>query len=638
MRLAASSVITAFVLEYGDIRALDAWLGRYASAGGDEVVVPGCDFEPALCLGVMSAARVRGSFPAAIDPDDIVARVRRFSEDADAWHSRDQRIQAALILIEHARVFQTREQAQLMVVATRALADDAASSALQRSRWAIGAAYAFFEDAKHEAAAEYFAQAQTLLEQTSSPRIAFDLTMARVDADTKRGDLDAAAQRLRALDEIAANAPPGQRAEHARITARVLLLQGKKKEGLRWAEQALHAAELAGFTGTHARVFQNEYVYALVANGNLDEAIERNDANIADLQGRARSGLLAISDCLRFLRDGASDAALLHRGLARASEIGFLNLLGRAPQALAELCAHGLARGIEADFVRRLIAVNRLPPPENAGPTWPWPVRVRSLGEFELTIDGSPYRPPHKAQDKPLDLLKLLVCCHALGRSSADRDWIIERLWPDADIPNARKSLDMTVSRLRRLLKSEEAVTAQDGRVGLSPRHVWLDITPLLGALARVGEHRDARAGGKATLPAAVADVAAVLDHYRGPFLPEGEAPWIIGGREAVTGAVRSALLAADALLDQDNDDKIMPALERALAADPTSEDLARALMHRHGRRGEYGEVLRVYRRLREMLSILLGLSPSRETEQLKEKFYGEAHAGSASTKAALRS
>ena len=284
----------------------------------------------------------------------------------------------------------------------------------------------------------------------------------------------------------------------------MLLLQGKKKEGLRWAEQALEAAELAGFTGTHARVFQNEYVYALVANGNLDEAIERNDANIADLQGRARSGLLAISDCLRFLRDGASDAALLHRGLARASEIGFLNLLGRAPQALAVLCAHGLARGIEADFVRRLIAVNRLPPPENAGPTWPWPVRVRSLGEFELTIDGAPYRPPHKAQDKPLDLLKLLVCCHALGRSSADRDWIIERLWPDADIPNARKSLDMTVSRLRRLLKSEDAVTAQDGRVSLSPRHVWLDITPLLGALARVGEHRDARAGGKAPLPAAI--------------------------------------------------------------------------------------------------------------------------------------
>ena len=105
-----------------------------------------------------------------------------------------------------------------------------------------------------------------------------------------------------------------------------------------------------------------------------------------------------------------------------------------------------------------------------------------------------------------------------------------------------------------------------------------------------------------------------------------------------MTGAVRSALLTADALLDEDNDDKIMPALERALAADPTSEDLARALMHRHGRRGEYGEVLRVYRRLREMLSILLGLSPSRETEQLKEKFYGEAHAGSASTKTALRS
>ncbi|MEP6941433.1 MAG: BTAD domain-containing putative transcriptional regulator [Betaproteobacteria bacterium] len=638
MRLAASSVVTAFGLEYGDIRALDAWLERHTSAGGDTAIAPGCEFEAALCLGLMSAARVRGAFPAGIEPDDIVNRVRRFTEDAEAWHSRDQRIQAAFILVEHARVFQTREQSQIMVVATRGLAEDTASSALQRGRWAIGAAYAYFEDAKHDVAASYFAQAQALLEQTKSPRLAFDLTMAHVDADTKRGDLEAAAKRLRALDEIAANAPPGQRAEHARITARVLLLQGQKKEGLRWAGEALHTAELAGFTGSHARVFQNEYVYALAANGNLAEAIERNDKNVADLQGVPREGLSAISDCLRFLHGGARDASLLERGLARAASVGFINLLGRAPELLAQLCDHGLARGIEVDFVRRLIAVNRLSPPDDAGPAWPWAVRVRSLGEFELTINGAPYRPSHKAQDKPLELLKLLVCCHALGRTSADRDWIVERLWPDADVANARKSLDMTVSRLRRLLKSDDAVLSQEGRLGLSPRHVWLDIAPLLRALARVGEHRDALAGGKSTLPAAAADVSAVLSHYRGPFLPEGEAPWIIGGRESVSGAVRSALLAADALLDEANDPGLIPALERALAADPTSEDLARALMLRHGRRGEYGEVLRVYRRLREMLSIVLGLAPSRETELVREKYYSEAHADSASRSATLRS
>src|SRR5258708_12499611 len=130
---------------------------------------------------------------------------------------------------------------------------------------------------------------------------------------------------------------------------------------------------------------------------------------------------------------------------------------------------------MEADFARGLIAVTRLSPPEDAGRAWPWAVRVRSLGEFELTIDGAAYRPSHKAQDKPLELLKLLICCHALGRPSADKDWIVERLWPDADIANARKSLDMTVSRLRRLLRSEPATVSHEGPPRFPPRHVCLD-------------------------------------------------------------------------------------------------------------------------------------------------------------------
>ena len=307
-------------------------------------------------------------------------------------------------------------------------------------------------------------------------------------------------------------------------------------------------------------------------------------------------------------------------------------MLARARDAIACLCERALANDIEPDFVRRLIAVQQLDPPEDAGPSWPWPVRIRTLGGFELEIRGERYTPAHKTQDKPLELLKLLVTAQVLGRDSVDKVWVAERLWPDADTANGRKSLDMTVSRLRRLLSDDAALLSPEGRLQLSPRHVWTDVAPLLRALSRVGQRRDDHASGRPSATAAAAgDVAAVLDLYRGPFLAdEDPPPWLIAGREAVTAAVRAALLTADTVLAGREDARLIPAIERAFAADPTSEDLARALMRAHARQGHHSEGLTVYRRVREMLSIVLGVAPSTETERLKDETYAAAAAGPA--------
>jgi len=216
-----------------------------------------------------------------------------------------------------------------------------------------------------------------------------------------------------------------------------------------------------------------------------------------------------------------------------------------------------------------------------------------------------------------------------LGRNNVDKLWIAERLWPDADTTSGRKSLDMTLSRLRRLLDEEDAVLSLEGRLQLSSHHVWTDVAPLLRALSRVGQRRDEHANGRqSTAAAAASDVAAVLDLYRGPFLvDEDPPPWLIAGREAVTAAVRTALLTADVVLAGQEDARLIPAIERAFAADPTSEDLARALMRAHARHGRHSEALVPYRRVREMLSIVLGVAPSTETEHLKDQIYAAAAA-----------
>ncbi len=632
MRVAAACVVTAYGLEYGDIRSLDLWLARHGRVGGDSAVPRNGPHEALLCLGVVCAAIIEGRYPVGFDDAALVDRLRELVDAEAAWLTPDQPVEAARLLIDHARIFTTAEAALAMVVATRAHAEGDAANALQRGRWWLSAALAADEHAQHATAVEYRARARALVDTMGSRRLAFELGMSEVDAAIRANDHDTAAARLAELETMAIAAPPAQKAEHARLTARVLLLQGRAREGLHWAQAALEHADIAGFTAGKARTYQLEAINAFAANDRLDEAIIHNALLLQGLTGRQRGVALAMEAALTYLAGGGEDGGALRGALLHAAEAGSIYLFSRAPKVIARLCERALAHDIEADFVRRIIAVQQLLPPDDAGPTWPWPVRVRTLGGFELEIRGKRYAPAHKAQDKPLELLKLMIAAQVLGRESVDKLWAAERLWPDADTGNARKSLDMTISRVRRLLADDAALQTPEGRLMLSPRHVWTDVAPLLRVLRRVGTQRDLAVAGQAPPTAVVAaEIAAVLDLYRGPFLPDEEPPpWLIAGREAVAAAVRSALLTAEIVLKGHDDERLLPAMARAFAVDPTSEDLARALMRLHLRHGRHGEALTVYRRSREMLSIVLSVAPSLETEGLKEQCYAAAAAGHA--------
>ena len=261
-------------------------------------------------------------------------------------------------------------------------------------------------------------------------------------------------------------------------------------------------------------------------------------------------------------------------------------------------------------------------------------MHVRTLGGFRLDIDGRPYQPTHKAQDKPLELLKLLVTCQTLGRQSADKTRVTERIWPPAESEDARKSLDMTVGRLRRLLGRDDVIVSNDGRLQLSPLHVWTDVAPFLRALSNASARRTITQRASAAMSElASTSVTAVLEHYTGPYLADEDGPpWLLAGREAMASAVRHALLTADALLGGQSDQLLIPALEKAFAVDPTSEDLARSLMRAHLRQGHHSEVVRVHRRLRETLSLLLGIAPSPETDDIRQQAYAaEASVSAAS-------
>ena len=330
MRVAAARVVTAFGLEYGDLRALDAWMERHDRAGGNDPIAPGSIYESVLILGAICAALIRGAHPAGADPDALMRRLRVLIDDETAWLTPDEPVIAARLLIDHGRCFATSDRAQAYALETRAYAERTDTSALQRGRWCIAAAWAYYVDGQHPRAQQYLDDARRLTEMCGSRRLAFELGMALVDAALKRKDLPTAASELALLESLAKDAPPAQRAQHARINARTFLLQSRLDEGLRWARQAIETAKLAGYSGVHARDFQVEYVYALAANERFDEAIAQADRLLDGLEELQREFALTIRDALRFLASGYKDIALLAAVLKRAETLDFVNLLSRA--------------------------------------------------------------------------------------------------------------------------------------------------------------------------------------------------------------------------------------------------------------------------------------------------------------------
>jgi len=618
MRLAAASTVIALTLEWADLQQLDMWIERHSAAGGEEAIASADLLEPVLLMGSICVALVRGSYPAQLDSEAVISRLRTLLASPSLWLSDDQRLQAATILIKHGHAFAEYELARNVIIATRSLPESQAGGALHRGRWFIAAADTQLVCGDTIRARADLVEAQRLAEQSESARLGFEYGFASADHFMKGHDLQLASEELQRLEDIVTKAPPTQRAEYSRMRARLLLLSGQLTDGLHWAQEAIRMAEPAGLTGANMRMFEIELIYALTANDQLAEALQV----VVKHEYEPREVRLSIEYSLRFLLSAQTDIEALRVALLNARQIGFVNLLDRARGPLAQICEAALANQVESDFVLRIIETKRLSPPPLAGPHWPWPVQVKTLGGFQLEVGGQRYRPSHKAQDKPLELLKLLLSCQALGRDSAEKNWIAERLWPDADVDNARKSLDMTVGRLRRLLAHDDAIITHEGRLQLSSDIVWTDIRFLLVAISHAQFHRDRSVtASRGSNKESAASIAAVLQNYTGPFLADEEgSAWLLAGREAVATKVRQALLVADAMLDDGAE--LIPALEKALAADPTSEDLAQALMRTYLRLGQNSEALRIYRRLREMLSLLLGLAPSAESDDIRSRAY----------------
>ena len=375
--------------------------------------------------------------------------------------------------------------------------------------------------------------------------------------------------------------------------------------GVYWAEvytrpalaQALHLAGDAA--GARRELDLAAEVASAVGCSNAIYYLHELELQFAEARGDRAAQLESIARMFQVMR-----------------EQGFTNSAWWRDEPMARWCRIALEHAIETDFVRMLVRRRGLRPDGAAARLehWPWPVRVRTLGEFSVELDGEPLRFTGKVQKRPLALLKALV---AFGGSGVPESLLADALWPDADGDDAHNAFVTTLQRLRKLLVQRDALLLQEGRLGLNPQRCWVD------ALAFESVDPDDAD------PCAADDRERALRLYRGAFLAQEDAAWAIARRERLRARfVRLGDADVRGHLERSDWEGAVACLEGLLQADATVEPFYQQLMRAQHRLGRSAEVLATYRRCRDVLGATLQLPPSASTEGLLKELGASSRAG----------
>jgi DNA-binding SARP family transcriptional activator len=315
---------------------------------------------------------------------------------------------------------------------------------------------------------------------------------------------------------------------------------------------------------------------------------------------------ILLTEAYSLLRRGdrAQGLSNLEHALRQARGTGYSYHM-RWCSTMPLLCAEALAAGIEVEYVREVIKKYRLRPPSSAIDEWPWPVKIFTLGRFEIVLNGESVTFSGKAPRKPLALLKALI---AFGGRNVPEERLMDALWPDEEADGARKSLDVTVLRLRKLLGSHEAIVVSDEAIGLNPRLCWTDVGAFERRVERI-ESGEERAGV----------AAEVLRLYRGNFLPgDADEPWTAKTRERLRS--KFVRLTEAVALEEERTgrwDHAIALYLKGLEADDLVEPFYQGLMRCYRALGRHAEAMSAYRRVRQLLSVVLGIAPSEPTQTL---------------------
>jgi LuxR family maltose regulon positive regulatory protein len=307
---------------------------------------------------------------------------------------------------------------------------------------------------RYREAVASFRAADAVIDQHSlTNRIAF-AGVWRGLCERRLGDLAAAeatiarSEQARAADDGFASFMLDQ------LRALVAFDRGDRAHGIAIGLAALERCDQSGLVIT---MMQNriDNAYMLIDAGRAGEGLtllEPLEGQRALLEAAPYGGSLAFLQAWAAQQDICpSDALKLSKAMTFASDERHRVRMRKFPRALADRLPIALEQGIKPDMARLFIVECKLEPPKNVPESWPWLVRIHTLGRFDLLVNEKPVLFGHKAPKRTLALLKALI---ASGGLNVRDNLLLDLLCPELEGERAYKALSAALHRIRRLLPS----------------------------------------------------------------------------------------------------------------------------------------------------------------------------------------
>lgn len=299
---------------------------------------------------------------------------------------------------------------------------------------------------------------------------------------------------------------------------------------------------------------------------------------------------------------------LLRKAMMLGRKWGYVNTYFWVSSIMVRLCMKALESEIEVDYVQSLIQKRGLFPdsPPYDCDRWPWPLKIITLGTFDLVKEGEPLVFPVKAPRKMLLLLKALI---ASGRKGLSEEQLTADLWPETDGDMAHQAFATSLYRLRLLLGNERAIHLRKGLLKFDERFCYVDAHAFEHLLQQADSLND-----MVLLQKAIA-------LYTGPFLGDDDSePWAISYQEKLRSKFLRAVTKLGQFFEKNGDqEKAIECYQKGLEVDDFAEEFCQRLMLCYDASGRKAEALSIYDRFWKKLRSTFEVDPSPKTQAIYE-------------------
>jgi LuxR family transcriptional regulator, maltose regulon positive regulatory protein len=630
MSLTAAQAVLAIHMSWGTHVGTAAWLERLDQTACAVSMLRASDrlrvaTAAVRAAGMTSTYRVNEASVAAV-VETAVAMLEARSARIDV----NDRMVAADALQEHASALGSPDLFQRIVGAVTPALADPGLTPWAKCHWLVSFAsvsgrrfpyhkdrfpYATPEDALHEA--------WLLANEHGLPNLCFAATFAMISVARGAGNHELCERLVAKLQAEYDPAQPTQTCNFFFHQSMQFGVNGDYQAALAALVSAEEAATRAQLPLSEWWTLRASRAQILIALGRFDEAIAVLRAHAPEYSGlflQVFQILIATAQWLKAPHGTPEHVIQLRALLADVREAGWANYMTMIPAAVSQVWGEALEHGIERNFIVAAIRRRKLRPPNAYSAAWPWPLRVRLLGPLQIERDDEPLRFGAKMQKKPFELLKLLA---SAAHRAVDAHQIMAWLWPEADTESAKASLDVTVHRLRKILGIDEALVLTSGKLQLATEMVWVDAAAFEHWLDEAQRRLDAQP----ERPEANILAERLFADYRGRLCGDDEpAPWSIGLRERLHHKFLQLAGSLGRFYEVQRDFiRALAVYRRGLAEDQLAEEFYRGLIRCQLAQNEPAAALHTFRSCREILSVVLGVSPAPATVALASKIRGAA-------------